>query len=125
MKCPSCGADMKGQPVCSRCGKRTEGAAKGIEIEYKDFRVSELLEIRTKDRAPSEGPEKTDEQDASAAPPGTATGSHGRTEAPAETAEYRPGAHEGRRPFPFIFALVFFLLALLAAAFLIWNLFTR
>jgi hypothetical protein len=119
---------MKGQTVCGRCGKRTEDPAQGIEVEFKDFRVSELLEIRTKDhRPPSEksDPEKTGEQDAPDTPSGTGTMGHEETEAVGESAEYRPGVHEGRRSSTFLFALVLFLLALLAGIVLLWNLFTR
>ncbi len=48
MKCTACGADMKGLTVCEVCGKKTEGPLKKVEVEYKDFKISELLEIRPK-----------------------------------------------------------------------------
>ncbi len=47
MKCTACGADMKGLTVCEACGKKAEGP-EGLEVEYKDFKISELLEIRPK-----------------------------------------------------------------------------
>lgn len=43
MNCPGCGFDLKGKGICSRCGAKIEDS---IEVEYKDFKISELLEIR-------------------------------------------------------------------------------
>ena len=48
MKCAFCGADMKGRAVCGKCGKKTEGMPDRLEVEYKDFKISEFLEIRPK-----------------------------------------------------------------------------
>ncbi len=48
MKCTACGADMKGLTVCEACGKKTESPPRKVEVEYKDFKISELLEIRPK-----------------------------------------------------------------------------
>jgi hypothetical protein len=52
MECPRCGADLKGKDICSRCGRRVEPAP-GIEVEYKDFKISEYLEIRQKEHRTS------------------------------------------------------------------------
>ena len=117
MKCPSCGADMKGKTVCSSCEKSIEDLSHGIEVEYKDFKVSELLEIRTKDHQPARS-EKSEPEKAGAP-------RHEETGTAEETGRYRPGIHEGRKFSPFLLALVFFLLALVASAFLLWHLFTR
>jgi hypothetical protein len=46
IKCPYCGNDLSGKEICSRCGKSTDAARKDIEVEYKEFKVSEFLEIR-------------------------------------------------------------------------------
>ena len=54
MKCPHCGADLKEKDLCSRCGRKI-GPAPEIEIEYKDFKVSEYLEIRQKEHKTSSG----------------------------------------------------------------------
>ena len=129
MKCPSCGADMKGNTVCSSCGKSIEDLSHGIEVEYKDFKVSELLEIRTKDHQPARSeksePEKAGERDLADEPRKTGAPRHEETGTAEETGRYRPGIHEGRKFSPFLLALVFFLLALVASAFLLWHLFTR
>lgn len=123
MKCHSCGTDLKGQSVCSQCGKRAEDPLQRIEIEYKDFKVSELLEIRSGEhRPPSEKPHfgKTGVQDI----PGSADSapSPERKEPREEPAGYRPGVHEGKSSSPFLFALILFLLALFASAALLWKL---
>lgn len=43
MKCPGCGAELSGQEACDKCGAKPENK---IEVAYKDFRISELLEIK-------------------------------------------------------------------------------
>ncbi|MDH4232160.1 MAG: hypothetical protein OEW04_09035 [Nitrospirota bacterium] len=46
MKCPRCGADIAGQKVCGNCGTNGVDDRMDIEVQYKDFKTSELLEIR-------------------------------------------------------------------------------
>ncbi len=48
MKCPVCGADMRGDTVCLKCGNEAASSQDEIQVEYKDFKISEFLEIRTK-----------------------------------------------------------------------------
>lgn len=46
MKCTQCGAEISGKTVCGKCGMNENGHLKNIEVEYKDFKTSEFLEIR-------------------------------------------------------------------------------
>jgi hypothetical protein len=46
MKCPDCGTDLQGKDRCSKCGKKIELHQKDVEVEYKEFTLSEFLEIR-------------------------------------------------------------------------------
>ena len=48
MKCPRCDADLTAQRKCSKCDLNVDDYRKDLEIEYKDFKTSELLEIRHK-----------------------------------------------------------------------------
>ncbi|MEW6419593.1 MAG: hypothetical protein AB1480_16015 [Nitrospirota bacterium] len=48
MKCPSCGNELEEKNICSRCGKKVDIPEQEWEIEYKEFKISELLEIRKK-----------------------------------------------------------------------------
>jgi len=48
MKCPRCNADISTQKKCSKCGFIVAGNRDELEVEYKDFKISELLEIRHK-----------------------------------------------------------------------------
>jgi hypothetical protein len=116
MRCRSCGADLKGDIICSRCGKRIEDLSQKLEVEYKDFKVSELLEIRSKDHGAPEGKahiEKTGE-----------TLRREETGGAGESTRSRQGLHKERKS-SFLIALILFLLALIASAVFLWNLFTR
>jgi hypothetical protein len=46
MKCPDCGTELHGKDRCSKCGKKIELPQKDVEVEYKEFTLSEFLEIR-------------------------------------------------------------------------------
>lgn len=46
MKCPDCGTELHGKDRCSKCGKKIELSQKDVEVEYKEFTLSEFLEIR-------------------------------------------------------------------------------
>jgi len=46
MQCPHCGNELSGEMPCSKCGEKVSPAKGDIEVEYKEFKVSEFLEIR-------------------------------------------------------------------------------
>jgi|PlaIllAssembly_1097288.scaffolds.fasta_scaffold418756_2 hypothetical protein len=48
MKCPRCAADISTQKKCSKCGYNVDDNQGELEVEFKDFKTSELLEIRHK-----------------------------------------------------------------------------
>jgi hypothetical protein len=48
MKCPACGNKLKKAARCDNCGNDISRSRNGLEVEYKEFPVSELLEIRQK-----------------------------------------------------------------------------
>lgn len=54
MRCPRCDSDITGKSKCSKCGLDIAGLQGKIEVEYKDFKTSELLEIRHKKQAANE-----------------------------------------------------------------------
>jgi hypothetical protein len=51
MRCPHCGNEFSGATLCSKCGRRVNLPKADIEVEYKEFKVSELLEIRKSQQA--------------------------------------------------------------------------
>jgi DNA-directed RNA polymerase subunit RPC12/RpoP len=53
MKCTRCGTELKNKEVCPRCGGKI--ASQDVEVEYKDFKISEFLEIRRKQKKAKEG----------------------------------------------------------------------
>ena len=64
MKCPRCNADISTSKKCSKCGFSVDGNMDELEVEYKDFKTSELLEIRHKKqiKPPDAETKKTMEQ---------------------------------------------------------------
>jgi len=70
MKCPDCGTELHGKDRCSKCGKKIELPQKDVEVEYKEFTLSEFLEIRKRadvsgsDADTSTPPEETKQQKA-------------------------------------------------------------
>ena len=48
MKCPYCDAVLNGENICGVCEKKIEIPGQEVEIEYKEFKISEFLEIRKK-----------------------------------------------------------------------------
>ena len=48
MKCPRCGNELQQASRCGNCGKDMSCSRNGLEVQYKEFPVSELLEIRQK-----------------------------------------------------------------------------
>jgi hypothetical protein len=57
MKCPYCGNELNGKELCSGCGRKVKIPKQDIEVEYKEFPVSEFLEIRKRHQT-SQGKEK-------------------------------------------------------------------
>jgi hypothetical protein len=57
MKCPGCGIDVTGKEVCSQCGRKCDIPPEEIEVEYKNFTISEFLEIRPKSSGSHRQPE--------------------------------------------------------------------
>lgn len=45
MECPHCGEEITTGNKCKKCGKETL-PSKEMEVQYKEFKVSELLDIR-------------------------------------------------------------------------------
>ena len=48
MRCPNCDNELDEKHICSKCGKKIPVPEPEIEVEYKEFKVSEFLEIRRK-----------------------------------------------------------------------------
>ncbi|MBI5640979.1 MAG: hypothetical protein HZA17_11185 [Nitrospirae bacterium] len=48
MNCPRCGSDVTEKDVCSKCNEKINDSRQGIEVHYKEFKQSELLEISQK-----------------------------------------------------------------------------
>jgi hypothetical protein len=60
MKCPHCGNESQRKDVCSNCGEKMEVSEQAIEVEYKEFKISEFMEIRRKRQSSRrKGTEKT------------------------------------------------------------------
>jgi ribosomal protein S27AE len=95
MRCPRCGADIADKEACGKCGLKPADYRKDIEVQYKDFKTSELLEIRQKKHS---------------APPFDVTEA-----APKQTAIFHKTE---RKSLPFL-AIVLLILALLSGAFFI------
>jgi len=55
MKCPHCGNELDGKDVCAKCGGKVSMQEAELEVEYKDFKISEFLEIRKKQQKPRNG----------------------------------------------------------------------
>ena len=55
MKCPHCGNESNRKDACSRCGEKMEMPEQTIEVEYKEFKVSEFMEIRKKRKNSGKG----------------------------------------------------------------------
>lgn len=52
MECPLCGEEITAGKECQKCGKR-HLPSKEMEVQYKEFKVSELLDIRMTSPLPS------------------------------------------------------------------------
>ncbi len=135
MKCAHCGAELKGKDLCSECGKKTERAPE-LEVEYKDFKVSEYLEIRKKERKPSMGSEAGAQENKQQAVPSRVSrrmserpSENTRGKTPAEGDQVRempaPGSPKGKRASSFTVAIILLLLAALAGALYVWRFLVR
>ena len=107
MKCPRCDADITGKRKCGKCGLDFAESQKEIEVEYKDFKTSELLEIRHKKQAAHEHEELRERNEEKAL----------KRESPRE-AFYK----DEKKPFPFLAAMALILM-LIAGVFLIFRYF--
>ncbi|MDQ7787008.1 MAG: hypothetical protein RDU01_05325 [Thermodesulfovibrionales bacterium] len=54
MNCPFCGQEASAGEICNHCGRKINKPADDLEIEYKEFTLSEFLEIRKKKEQPGE-----------------------------------------------------------------------
>ena len=138
MKCPHCGADLKGKDVCSRCGRKIEPAPE-LEVEYKDFKVSEYLEIRQKEHKTSSGTETGAQVGKQQGIPyrvsrkmpvmdeKTEENTRGRTPAEGDLVRKMPapGSPKGKRSSCFTLAIILLLLAALAGALYLWRFLAR
>jgi hypothetical protein len=60
MKCPRCGEETSPGKTCEGCGEVLP-VPKEVEVEYKEFRISELLDIKMSERAGADRSETGDE----------------------------------------------------------------
>jgi len=79
MQCPHCGNEVSGAMLCSKCGGKVSPPQRDIEVEYKEFKVSEFLEIRKSQqelRAAGTGEQGTEQKSGpvSLQPPANMTG---------------------------------------------------
>ncbi len=112
MKCPKCATDITGKRKCSKCGLDFAGSKEEIEVQYKDFKTSELLEIRHKKQAAHEHEEiKTLRE-------------HKGEKALKREASGEALCKDDKKPFPFLAAMVLIVM-LIAGVFLILRYFIR
>jgi hypothetical protein len=50
--CPHCGKETRDVKSCENCGKDL-APSQGVEVLYKDFKVSELLDIKLRKQVPA------------------------------------------------------------------------
>lgn len=50
MKCPECGEDLSKGHLCKKNENKIKGSSQEFEVEYKEFKLSEFLEIRRRKR---------------------------------------------------------------------------
>ena len=110
MKCPHCDAEMSAQKKCGKCGFEVADDRDEVEVEYKDFKTSELLEIRHKKLADRKHAEiKT-------------VGEHNGGKALKRELSGETFCKEEKKPFPF-FAAMALILLLIAGVFFIFRYF--
>jgi hypothetical protein len=113
MKCPHCGNESNRKDVCSRCREKMEMPEQMIEVEYKEFKVSEFMEIRKKKQNSGKGTGKAVTEGAGAEEEGDRTAANAGI----------PATHvlllrqKGKRRIFFIAILVFVVLAVITGAY--------
>ena len=113
MKCPHCGNESQRKDVCSRCGEKIEVPEQAIEVEYKEFKVSEFMEIRKKrQNSRRKVPEKAITEGAGREEKGYRTAGNAGIAAPRVSQRL-----EGRRRRFFIAVLVLLVLAVITGAY--------
>jgi hypothetical protein len=104
MKCPSCGNELRGNGLCSTCGEKGKVPGRDIEVEYKEFKVSEFLEIRKTHQAfRGEGAGESE----TAGVKGTPSSSHAPTHT---TGEKIQGTGSKKLLAVFLFVIIFLLI---------------
>jgi hypothetical protein len=108
MQCPHCGNELSGATLCSKCGRRVSLPKGDIEVEYKEFKVSELLEIRkSQQAAPNEGTTE----------PGTAKKGDPFSPRPPAKVTEKPAPWRGTKRVLIAFLLVLIFFGLVAGAY--------
>jgi ribosomal protein L32 len=108
MKCPHCGNESERNDVCSRCGEKIEAPEQTIEVEYKEFKVSEFMEIRKKRLNSGKGTEE---------PLAGEAGKRGKEYRTARDAGIPAARVEGKRRMFFIAVMVLIILAVITGAY--------
>jgi hypothetical protein len=106
MQCPHCGNELSGATLCSKCGRKVSPPKRDIEVEYKEFKVSELLEIRKSQQA---SPDKGTSE------PGTVK--KGGPELPPANMTGKPGPGRGTKRLLIAFLLILILFGIVAGAY--------
>jgi ribosomal protein L32 len=108
MKCPFCGKEGISHTTCSKCGKNISPPPEEIEVEYKEFTLSEFLEIR-----------KKQEQSAGTGPEGTGCSIHERKGDASLQEEKSEGVIAKNRKYLLIMAFVGFMAGIIGGFFLL------
>jgi hypothetical protein len=112
MQCPHCGNELSGALHCSKCGRKAAHPKRDIEVEYKEFKVSEFLEIRKPQQESKE--EETGN---------TGQGSSFSPEHPAAVEGKSPGT--GAKRFRIALLLVLILGGIITGAYFLLNLLSQ
>jgi DNA-directed RNA polymerase subunit RPC12/RpoP len=129
MKCSRCGADLKDKDICGKCGKKFDSGPE-IEIEYKDFKVSEYLEIRKREHKTSSETGAVvhgDEQPIAGRDYREVTVPDERTPSEADRIGTKPGPRspEGKKSSSLAVVIILLLLAAFAGLLYLWRLLAR
>jgi ribosomal protein L32 len=108
MKCPFCGKEEISHATCSKCGKNISPPPEEIEVEYKEFTLSEFLEIR-----------KKQEQAAGTGHEGTGYSFHERKSDSSSQKEKSEGVFAKNRKYLLIMALAGFIAGIIGGFFLL------
>jgi hypothetical protein len=108
MQCPHCGNAISGAMFCSKCGRKVIPPKRDIEVEYKEFKVAELLEIRKPQQA---SPDKGTSE------PGTVKKSDPFSLKPPAKITGKPTPGRGTKRLLIAFSLILILFGLVAGAY--------